>query len=169
VVIIRAERPEDADAVRRVHELAFGRRAEADIVAGIRGACPDVVSLVAADAGIVVGHILFSPVAVECRTGTGMGLGPMAVFPGRHGQGIGSRLVRRGLVILREEGCPFVVVLGHPAYYPRFGFEPASRHGLWPQWEGIPDEAFMILVLDAAAMDGIAGEVRYRPEFGEAV
>jgi putative acetyltransferase len=167
---IRPERPEDVSGVRIVNELAFGQSAEADIVDKLRGACADVVSLVAEDRGIV-GHILFSPAAIECpgRCVVGMGLAPMAVRPDRQRQGIGSKLVRRGLDILRERGCPFVVVLGHPEYYPRFGFERASAHGLACRWEGIPDEAFMVLILDGDAMEGVTGVAEYRDEFNEAV
>src|SRR5204862_6872701 len=92
---------------------------------------------------------------------------PMAVLPDRQRRGIGSRLVRRGLDILRERGCTFVVVVGHPEYYPRFGFEPASVHGLASQWEGVPDAAFMVLVLVARAMAGVSGVAKYREEFNE--
>jgi putative acetyltransferase len=69
---------------------------------------------------------------------------------------------------LRARHCPFVAVVGHPQYYPRFGFQPASRRGLASQWDGIPDEAFMILVLDETAMAGVSGVARYRAEFDEA-
>ena len=89
----------------------------------------------------------------------------MAVLPDHQRRGIGSRLVRRGLEILRERGCPFVVVLGHPDYYPRFGFERASTHGLFSQWDGVPDEAFMVLIFDGYGMEGVSGVVRYRGEF----
>ena len=116
-----------------------------------------------------MGHILFTPVRIESaeRRVVGMGLAPMAVLPDRQRQGIGSKLVRQGLDILRERGCPFVVVVGHPEYYPRFGFEPASAHGLGSQWEGVPDEAFMVLVFDADAMTGVSGVAKYREEFNE--
>src|SRR5258708_11234472 len=96
-----------------------------------------------------------------------MGLAPMAVLPDRQRQGIGSELVRRGLDILRERGCPFVVVVGHPEYYPRVGFEPASVHGLASQWEAVPDAAFMVLVLDELAMVGVSGVAKYSEEFNE--
>jgi putative acetyltransferase len=167
MVIIRLERPDDSFQIRHVNQLAFGQPAEADLVDRLRGACGEALSLVADDDGAIVGHILFTPVAVEGRPGLGMGLAPMAVLPGRQRQGIGSQLVRRGLASLRERRCPFVVVVGHPEYYPRFGFEPASKHGFLSQWEGIPDAVFMVLVLDAHAMAGASGVARYRDEFNE--
>jgi len=91
----------------------------------------------------------------------------MAVLPERQRQGVGSQLVRRGLDILRERECPFVVVVGHPEFYPRFGFEAASSHGLVSQWDGVPDAAFMVVVLDATAMATASGVARYRAEFNE--
>ena len=165
---IRPERPEDASRVRHVNELAFGQPMEADLVERLRQGCTDSLSLVAED-DAVVGHILFTPVAIESeeRRVLGMGLAPMAVLPGRQRQGIGSQLVRRGLDILRERGCPFVVVIGHPEYYPRFGFEPASTHRLASQWDGVPDAAFMVQILDAYAMAGVSGVAKYRDEFSE--
>ena len=168
MITIRPERPEDVSQVRHVNELAFGQSAEADLVDRLRQACTDTLSLVAED-DAVVGHILFTPVVVESagRQVLGTGLAPMAVLPDRQRQGIGSQLVRRGLDILRERGCPFVVVVGHPEYYPRFGFEPASRHGLASQWEGVPDAAFMVLVMDAHAMARVSGVAKYREEFNE--
>lgn len=168
LITIRAEKPEDATQVRLVHELAFAQPLEAGLVDRLRQACPDALSLVAVD-DAVVGHILFTPVAVESagRRLLGMGLAPMAVAPDRQRQGIGSQLVRRGLETLRQRGCPFVVVVGHPEYYPRFGFGPASRHGLASQWEGVPDAAFMALVLDQSAMAGMSGVATYREEFDE--
>jgi putative acetyltransferase len=168
MITIRPERPEDASQVRQVNELAFGQPTEANLVERLRQACTDSLSLVAEE-DAVVGHILFTPVVVEGagRRVLGMGLAPMAVLPDRQRQGIGSQLVRRGLDILRERGCPFVVVVGHPEYYPRFGFEPASLHGLACQWEGVPDAASMVLFLDANALEGVSGVARYRDEFNE--
>jgi putative acetyltransferase len=168
VMTIRPERSQDAFRVRHVNEQAFGQPLEADLVEKLRQRCIDSLSLVAED-DAVVGHILFTPVVVESarRRVLGMGLAPMAVLPDRQRQGIGSQLVRRGLDILRERGCPFVVVVGHPEYYPRFGFEPASAHGLASQWEGVPDAAFMVLVLDVDAMAGVSGVAKYREEFNE--
>ncbi len=163
---IRFETPDDESAIRRVNELAFGQPAEADLVDELRRTCADSLSLVAEDVE-VVGHILFTPVVVESARGrlVGMGLAPMAVLPDRQREGIGSLLVRRGLSLLRDRACPFVVVVGHPEYYPRFGFERASSRGLASQWEGIPDEAFMVRVLDEHAVEGVSGVARYRDEF----
>jgi putative acetyltransferase len=145
VITIRAEQPADMPQVRIVNEQAFGQPAEADVVDRLRHAVAraETVSLVAEDDEVIVGHILFTPAIIE-NTGrrvVGMGLAPLAVLPDRQGQAIGSALVRRGLEILRERNCPLIIVLGHPAYYPRFGFERASLHGLACQWE-VPDEAF---------------------------
>jgi len=165
---IRPERPEDASRIHEVNQLAFGQPAEADLVDKLRAACAESLSLVAEDE-TVVGHILFTPVVVDGGTGrvVGMGLAPMAVHPDRQRQGIGSQLVTQGLEALRDRGCPFVVVVGHPEYYPRFGFEPASKHGLASQWEGMPDEAFMVLILDSFAMTTVSGVATYRKEFNE--
>lgn len=166
MITIRPQETEDAPQVRRVNEQAFGQRLEADLVEKLQEACSDALSLVAEDADIV-GHILFTPVTIEGAEGqvVGMGLGPMAVLPGRQRQGIGSRLVERGLETLRQRGSPFVVVVGHPQYYPRFGFERASARGFASQWESIPDSAFMVLILDEQVMKEVSGTVRYRREF----
>jgi putative acetyltransferase len=165
---IRTERPEDAARVRQINELAFGQPLEATLVDRLRENCSDALSLVADDDG-VIGHMLFTPVVIDAngRRVTGMGLAPMAVHPDRQRQGVGSQLVERGLALLRERACPFVVVVGHPEYYPRFGFERASRHALSSQWDGISDEAFMVLILDPLAMTGVSGVARYRDEFEE--
>ena len=168
VSTIRPENPEDSFLIRQVNELAFGQPAEANLVEKLRQSGAETLSLVADD-GAVVGHILFTPVTIEHpgRQVRGMGLAPMAVRPDRQRQGIGSQLVRRGLDILRERRCPFVVVVGHPEYYPRFGFEPASKHGLVSPWKGIPDAAFMVVVLDVHAMAGVSGVAKYRDEFNK--
>jgi putative acetyltransferase len=172
MVVIRTEQATDIPQVRIVNELAFGQPAEADVVDRLRHAvaCVDALSLVAEEGEVVVGHILFTSALIEDagHRVVGMGLAPLAVLPDHQRQGIGSALVRRGLEILRERACPFIIVLGHPAYYPRFGFERASLHGLACQWE-VPDEAFMVLILDSDALAGISGVARYRAEFDEAM
>ena len=89
----------------------------------------------------------------------------MAVFPELQSKGIGSKLVKEGLRVIKNTTCPFVIVLGHEKYYPRFGFQWASKYGLKSQWEGIPDEAFMVMILNDSVMKGVSGIVRYRDEF----
>lgn len=167
---IRKEKSQDMEVVREVHRKAFGQDQEASIVDRLRQHCSDLLSLVAVVEDEIVGHILYSPATIEGDHGTvqGMGLAPMAVLPQHQRQGIGSELIRAGLAELKKKQCPFIIVLGHPEYYPRFGFEPASRRGIRCEWD-MPDEAFMILVLDESAGVGPSGVARYRPEFAEAV
>lgn len=167
MVEIRMEQPGDAAAIRRINEMAFGGPQEASLVEDLRCSCPDTLSLVAVTGEQPVGHILFSPALIETLAGAveGMALAPLAVLPEHQRRGIGSALVCAGLERLRSRSCPFVIVLGHPEYYPRFGFEPASHCGLLCQWEGVPDEAFMVLVLDLPRMAGVSGIARFREEF----
>jgi putative acetyltransferase len=171
MIIVRKEKPEDIEGIRIVNERAFGQPEEANIVDALRGACSDALSLVAVAEDRVVGHIFFSPAKIYTQNGdvVGMGLAPMAVLPDCQRQGIGSKLVWAGLEMLKESSCPFVIVLGHPEYYPRFGFVPASIHGLQCQWDGVPDEAFMVLILDESAMKNVSGVARYRSEFDAAM
>ena len=171
MITIRPEQPNDIVAVRAINETAFDGPAEAAVVDSLRTACPDALSLVAVEDDRIVGHIFFSPAFVSAgkEATRGMGLAPMAVLPERQRQGVGSLLVRAGIEALRERNCPFIIVLGHPEYYPRFGFVPASQHGLSCQWDGVPDEAFMALILDEGAMAGVSGTARYRDEFDEAM
>ncbi len=167
MITIRPEQPTDRAAIRQLNLLAFEGDTEANIVEALRQNCSDLLSLVAEENGEVVGHILFSPLRIETDTGTqhGMALAPMAVKPERQNRGIGTQLVRRGLEALRRNGVPFVIVLGHPGYYPRFGFVPASRQGIRCQWEGVPGEAFMVLLLDESFDGRLAGTACYREEF----
>ena len=152
-------------------EAAFGQPLEADIVDALRAGCKDRLSLVALDGTRLVGHILFTPATIETADGvvSGYGLAPMAVLPETQRSGVGSALVRAGLERLRASGCAFVIVIGHPEYYPRFGFVRASAHGVRCQWDGIPDGAVMLLVLQPSIAGRLAGLAKYRPEFDEAV
>lgn len=163
---VRAERPTDAAAVRRVNEEAFGRRAEADLVEQLHAAGKVVASLVAEVAGEVVGHILFSPVAIEGARGRcdALALAPMAVLPAHQRRGIGRRLVEEGIMACKELGHTRIVLVGHPEYYPWFGFRPAVRYGLRCEFDA-PEEAFMALELAPGAWQDCAGTVRFAPEF----
>jgi len=171
MVIIREERPGDAQQIRIVNQRAFGQNEEANIMDKLRRTCPNAISLVAISGDQIVGHILFTPVTIQAEEKmiTGMGLGPMAVLPEFQRQGIGSQLVKAGLKVIEKAEHPFVVVLGHPGYYPRFGFVPASRHRFVSEYEDVPDEAFMILVFDQSALKGVSGVAKYRPEFAAAI
>ena len=169
-VLIRPERSADAGRIRAVNLSAFEGSVEANIVDRLRAAGAGQLSLVA-EARRRVGraHPLQRGDVGDAEVATGMGLAPMAVLPAHQSRGVGSTLVRRGLEMLRAGGCPFVVVLGHPTYYPRFGFVPASRYGIESEFDGVPDEAFLALELAPGGLEGVSGVARYRPEFGAAV
>jgi putative acetyltransferase len=162
VLTVRDEQPADLAAIRAVNDAAFDQPLEGRIVDALRAHGAARLSLVAEVEGRVVGHILFSP--VTSASAEGLGLGPMAVTPDWQRRGVGGALIEAALARLRAAGCPFVVVLGHHEYYTRFGFVPASRHGLRCEWD-VPDEAFMVYVVDAAATAAASGLIRYRPEF----
>lgn len=161
-VRIRAEEPADVDAIRDVNDRAFGGPNEGRIVDALRAHGSLVVSLVAISRGRIVGHVAYSPVRLGDLVGAG--LGPLAVVPGEQRRGIGTLLVEAGNRMLESRGCPFVVVLGHPRFYPRVGFSVAKPLGVTCQWS-VADEAFMIRVLDEAAMSGVRGVALYGPEF----
>lgn len=167
-ITIREEAAQDFAAIHEVEEQAFGQSDEADLVDALRQRGAVVLSLVALLDGQVVGHILFTPVSIESAVGTfsAIGLGPMAVSPLHQRRGIGSELVRRGLDNLRAAGHELVVVLGHPDYYPRFGFVPSVRYAIRSEYD-VPDDVFMVLELrDGALERQRGGLVRYQPEFG---
>jgi putative acetyltransferase len=168
---IREEIFQDIDAIRAINEKAFGQPQEANIVDKLRANCDGLLSLVALQDEEIIGHILFSSVTIDGSFGMlkGMGLAPMAVLPEFQRQGVGSELVKAGIEILRKSKCSFIIVLGHPEYYPKFGFEPASRYGIKSQWEGVPDNAFMILWLDKTMVNLVSGVVTYRDEFNDAM
>jgi putative acetyltransferase len=145
---VRPEAGADQDAIRHVHERAFAPSiGEAKLVDELRAAGDLVpeLCLVAEDGGEAVGHIAYS----RCRLDSGhdaLALAPMAVLPARQREGIGSMLVRESLDLAAGTGFPLVVVLGHPEYYPRFGFEPGAAHGVLDPY-GVPPEAWMVCLL----------------------
>lgn len=170
LVIIREERPEDIEAIRTVNQKAFGQPQEGQLVDALRKNGGVLLSLVATLNGQVVGHILYSPLSVSNNREKviGAGLGPMAVLPEYQRQGIGGKLIEAGNQRLRERGCAFIAVLGHPEYYPLFGFDLASGHGIRCEWN-VPDDVFMVLVLDESKMNGVAGVAKYRKDFSNVV
>ena len=163
--MIRSELPSDVAAIRAVNQAAFETSAEADLVELLREQASPVVSLVADEAGGVVGHILFSPVSLnEYAHLNVMGLGPMAVLPDYQRKGVGSALVRRGLTNCKDLGCCAVVVVGYPEYYPRFGFAPARRYALQCEYD-VPEDVFMVAELEPGVLNGVSGVVRYDVAF----
>ena len=161
----RTEEIRDRSAVHRLNIAAFGSPAEADLIDALRDQAGPVISLVAEEDGVIVGHIFFSPVTLDGHTGLQlMGLAPMAVAPERQRTGIGSALVRAGLDACRAQGIGAVVVLGHADYYPRFGFLPASRFSIRSEYD-VPEGVFMIQELTPGYLRGASGVVRYHAAF----
>ena len=163
---IRTENPEDIEAVRNINIAAFGRENEANLVDRLRGIA-STFSFVAVQSDRIVGHIFFSPVVVEGKCSRNLsivGLAPLAVLPNYQRQGIGTLLIRQGLKECARSGFNAVVVLGHPDFYSRFGFIPASRKSLKCEYD-VPDEAFMVLELESGALEDCSGTVKYRSEF----
>jgi putative acetyltransferase len=159
---VREEHTLDVDAIRDVNKRAFGQDQEADIVDALRSNGAASLSLVATVDSLIAGHIMYSP--VEIGRLEGIGLGPVAVLPEYQRRGIGSMLVETGNRWLEVARCPFIVVLGHPTFYPRFGFKPAGTLGVSCEWD-VPDDVFQILVIDPLRMAGVSGVARYRREF----
>jgi putative acetyltransferase len=163
VIEIREDRADDVAAVRELNRRAFGQDQESNIVDALRANGAALLSLVATLNDRVVGHIMYSR-AVIGGSVRGAALGPMAVLPEFQRQGIGSELVEAGNQKLKDSGCPFIIVVGHADYYPRFGFRPASEHGIQCEWD-VPDDVFMLHILDEAKMAGVSGLAKYRHEF----
>lgn len=165
-VAVRAEEAHDQRAIRRVIVAAFKGQLEADLVDTLRRHGKIAASLVATMGHSIVGHVLLTDVALH---GPGLlphgaGLAPLAVRPAVQRRGIGSQLIHAAIAHARTAGYGFMVLLGDPAYYRRFGFRTAATLGLSCEFEA-PEEAFMALELAPGALAGASGLVRYEPEF----
>ncbi len=165
MIKIRPEHPADGAAIYAVHEAAFPTDAEARLVDALCAQGKVAVSLAAELEGHIIGHVLFSPVSIESNPNhiTGVGLAPFAVLPDYQRRGIGHRLVEAGIDACRRAGFGFIVVLGEPAYYRRFGFRRALTYGLSNTYGA--DEEFMALALQPDALAGAHGLVQYAAEF----
>jgi len=151
--------------VHAVNASAFETPAEANLVEVIRHEVSPIISLVAEQKGEIVGHILFSPVSLSGHADLKiMGLGPLAVAPAHQGMGIGSALVKTGLEMCKELGAGAVIVLGHPGYYPRFGFCPSVRFGIRSEYE-VPQEVFMVMELQPDYLINASGTIQYHAAF----
>lgn len=168
-LIVREESVADISAIRDVNEQAFGRRSEANVVDTLRHRGKITLSLVAEHERQVIGHILFSPVVIASNESvlSAIGLAPMAVLPRFQRNGVGSMLVREGIRRCQRAGHSLIVVIGHPGYYPRFGFSPARRYGIHSEYN-VPENAFLVLELKEGALATVAGVAKYQPEFNEA-
>ena len=165
MIAVRSEGPDDVGAIRDVHRRAFGGDLEGQIVDALRANGALLLSLVATIEARVVGHIAYSPATVGSVRGAA--LGPMGVLPEWQRRGTGSALISEGNRRIANREFPFIVVVGHAGYYPRFGFVPAVECGLTSEWE-VPPEVFMALILDPGKMRGVSGLARYRREFSAA-
>lgn len=162
-ILIRDETPADYAAITTVTAAAFERleissHTEQYIVDALRAAGALTVSLVAELDGQVVGHIAFSPVSISDGTPDWYGLGPVSVLPDFQRQGIGAALIREGLARLRVLGARGCCLVGHPEYYPKFGFRNVPGLGL----EGVPPEVFFALSFNGYFPQG---EVTFHPAF----
>ncbi|MCJ2513987.1 MAG: N-acetyltransferase [Candidatus Thermoplasmatota archaeon] len=171
-ILIRGERKEDYDDIKKINDLAFGQENEGRMVEALRktrGYNPKL-SLVAELNNNIVGHILFYPIKIknEKKEFTALSLAPMAVCPKYQNKGIGNKLVIKGIEVAREYGFGAVIVVGHPKYYPRFGFQPASNWRMQLPFD-VPDDVFLALELRNNYLKSFRGKVEYPREYFDAL
>ncbi|MBY6197197.1 GNAT family N-acetyltransferase [Vibrio hangzhouensis] len=170
-MLIRTEAPADILVIDRLLKSVFETDAEADLVMALRENGQLTLSLVACDEdGAVVGHALFSPVLIDGNDLSWQGLAPLAVAKSHQGSGVARALLTEAFLTLPQFGYPACVVLGDPAFYSKFQFEPARAVGLECQWE-VPEGAFQVRSLTEASLatllDGVSGLVEYSAEFNQ--
>ena len=163
---IREDDLADTEAIWNINADAFETEAEANLVNVLRDSGCTFISLVAEADNKAVGHILFTPVELTENKNTLkiIGLAPMAVLHQYQNKGIGSKLVKTGIEHCKSKNYDAIVVLGHPGYYPKFGFVPSVTYGIKSEYE-VPDEAFMILELVPNSLKDHQGIIRYHELF----
>ena len=164
---IRKEKDSDKENIWKVNAETFETEAEANLVNALRDSGISFISLVAEEDEKIVGHILFTPVElIGDDSGLKLlGLAPMAVLPKFQKKDIGSQLVKTGKEKCSTEGYDAIVVLGHPEYYPKFGFIPSVKYGIKSEYD-VPDEAFMVLELKKGSLKNKNGVIKYHAAFG---
>lgn len=175
-ITIRKEIPKDHNCVieltaKAFETMPFSEGDEDKLVARLRNApgfIPEL-SLVAELDGLIVGHILFTPLVIDNgqQQFESLVLGPVSVLPEFQKQGIGGKLIRAGHQKAIELGFRSVILIGHPEYYPRFGYKPASTWGIKTHYELPSDDVFMAVELTEGALKNVSGMVIFPPEFGE--
>jgi len=167
-MIIRPEQGKDIDTIRQIHIQAFGQDHESKLVEAVRNSASFIpeLSIVAFDRGEIKGHILFSIISIENTEEAfiSLALAPLAVNPAFQNKGIGSILIREGLKVCKKLGFASVIVLGHPEFYPRFGFVPAAEKDISCPFS-VPDEAFMVCELYRGGLNNVNGVVKYPDYF----
>jgi len=171
-VIIRNETKKDYDQIRKINDLAFKQENEGKMVDALRKTTDFnyLLSLVAEIKGEIVGHILFYPLKIKNKNEehTVLSLAPIAVHPKYQNKGIGSKLVKRGLEIAKDNGFDAVIVIGHPNYYPRFGFTPAKNWNIKLPFNA-PDDVFLAIELKKDSLKNCSGTVEFTKEFFDAM
>ncbi len=164
--MVRPAHKEDFSKIYTVNELAFKQHDEAQLVERLRKSQEYIMELefVAIKDHQIVGHILYTTVQIGHHVCRAVALAPMSVLPTFQNQGIGASIIRHTLQEVNRLGYSSVIVLGHPNYYPRFGFRPASNWGIQFH-QDVPDDVFMALSFDTNGLNGISGIVKYSDAF----
>jgi putative acetyltransferase len=157
-MIIRREEPTDVSAIRNIVEAAFPTPAEAKLVDRLRSDGDSIISMVALESGVVVGHVLLSKMAAPFPA---LGLGPVAVAPDQQRKGIGSSLVRSALMEAEKEGWQGVFVLGDPTLYQKFGFDPALARDFASAYAG----PHLMALSFNVPLPVATGKIDYAPAF----
>jgi putative acetyltransferase len=170
MIKIRPEKEIDREDIYKVNELAFGRDVESRLVDSLRNSESYVegLSLVAEHVGEIIGHIMFTRISTdpENEKFVGVSLAPIAVLPDCQKKGIGSKLIREGIKACKSKSFKAIIVIGHPEYYPKFGFTQAREKGLESSIP-VPDEAFKVLELVTGSLEGTEGKIIFASEFDE--